>query len=103
MHESTYRDNRFLTPEAVQTLEGFKDTDEYYYTVYCLGQWGVTGKTVFDAKAVTRRLLDDVRPVRVGQFIFDYDGLTLKNIRWMDDPNGFIKEPVGVVHPPDVF
>lgn len=91
VHESTYRDNRFLTPEAVQTLEGFKDTDEYYYTVYCLGQWGVTGKTVFDAKAVTRRLLDDVRPVRVGQFIFDYDGLTLKNIRWMDDPNGFIK------------
>lgn len=91
VHESTYRDNRFLTPEAVQTLEGFKDTDEYYYTVYCLGQWGVTGKTVFDAKAVTRRLLDDVRPVRVGQFIFDYDGLALKNIRWMDDPNGFIK------------
>lgn len=78
VHESTYRDNRFLTPEAVQTLEGFKDTDEYYYTVYCLGQWGVTGKTVFDAKAVTRRLLDDVRPVRVGQFIFDYDGLALK-------------------------
>ena len=91
VHESTYRDNRFLIPEAVQTLEGFKDTDEYYYTVYCLGQWGVTGKTVFDAKAVTRRLLDDVRPVRVGQFIFDYDGLALKNIRWMDDPNGFIK------------
>lgn len=100
VHESTYRDNRFLTPEAVQTLEGFKDTDEYYYTVYCLGQWGVTGKTVFDAKAVTRRLLDDVRPVRVGQFIFDYDGLALKNIRWMDDPNGFIKvyrEPEGGV------
>ena len=38
-----------------------------------------------------RDRLDDVRPVRVGQFIFDYDGLALKNIRWMDDPNGFIK------------
>lgn len=91
VHETTYKDNRFLTPEAVRTLEAFKDTDEYYYTVYCLGQWGVTGKTVFDAKAVTRRLMDNVQPVRVGQFVFDYDGLTLKNIRWMDDPNGFIK------------
>lgn len=91
VHETTYRDNRFLTQEAVQTLEAFRDTDEYYYTVYCLGQWGVTGKTVFDAKAVTRRLMDNVQPVRVGQFVFDYDGLSLKNIRWMDDPNGFIR------------
>ena len=91
VHETTYKDNRFLTPEAVQTLEAFKDTDEYYYTVYCLGQWGVTGKTVFDAKAVTRRLMDNVQPVRVGQFVFDYDGLALRNIRWMDDPGGFIR------------
>ena len=55
-HESTYKDNRFLDEEAVRTLESFKDTDEYYYTVYCLGLWGVTGKSVFDAKAVTERL-----------------------------------------------
>lgn len=91
VHESTYRDNRFLTPEAVHTLEAFRDTDEYYYTVYCLGQWGVTGRTVFDGKAVTRRLMDNVQPVRVGQFVFDYDGIALKNIRWMDDPGGFIR------------
>lgn len=50
VHESTYLDNRFLTAEAITTLEAFKETDEYYYQVYCLGQWGVTGKTVFDAK-----------------------------------------------------
>ena len=53
------RDNRFLTPEAVQTLEGFKDKDEYFYMVYCLGQWGVTGKTVFDGKAISERPAED--------------------------------------------
>jgi phage terminase large subunit len=38
-HESTYKDNRFLTQEAIDTLESFKDTDEYYYMVYALNQW----------------------------------------------------------------
>ncbi len=65
-HRSTYRDNRFLTTEAVRTLEAFKDTDEYYYTVYCLGEWGVTGKTVFDGRAVTARLGEIPEPVRRG-------------------------------------
>lgn len=91
VHESTYRDNRFLTQEAVRTLEAFRDTDEYYYMVYCLGQWGVTGKTVFDAKAVTARLLEHIQPVRVGYFAYGYDGRTVSGIRWVDDPGGFIK------------
>lgn len=91
VHESTYRDNRFLTQEAVRTLEAFRDTDEYYYMVYCLGQWGVTGKTVFDAKAVTARLLEHIQPVRVGYFAYDYDGRAVSGIRWVDDPGGFIK------------
>lgn len=46
--ESTFRDNRFLPEENIRTMEGFRDTDPYYYQVYFLGQWGVTGKTVFD-------------------------------------------------------
>ena len=65
-HRSTYLDNRFLTEEARRTLEAFKDTDEYYYTVYCLGEWGVTGKTVFDGKAVTARLASVPTPVKRG-------------------------------------
>ena len=91
VHESTYRDNRFLTQEAVKTLEAFKDTDEYYYMVYCLGQWGVTGKTVFDAKAITARLMLRIQPEAVGYFDYDDDGLSLSNIRWVDDPGGFIR------------
>lgn len=91
VHESTYRDNRFLTQEAVRTLEAFRDTDEYYYMVYCLGQWGVTGKTVFDAKAITARLMLQIRPEAVGYFDYEDNGLSLSHIRWVDDPNGFIK------------
>ena len=91
VHESTYRDNRFLTQEAVKTLEAFKDTDEYYYMVYCLGQWGVTGKTVFDAKAITARLMLHIQPEAVGYFDYEDDGLSLSHIRWVDDPSGFIR------------
>lgn len=91
VHESTYQDNRFLTQEAVKTLEAFKDTDEYYYMVYCLGQWGVTGKTVFDARAISQRLALHIQPEAVGYFDYEDDGLALSHIRWVDDPQGFIR------------
>ncbi len=70
VHRSTYRDNRFLDPEAIATLEGFRDRDPYYYQVYCLGQWGVTGRTVFNARAVSRRLAEAPEPVREGFFTY---------------------------------
>ena len=73
-HRSTYRDNRFLTAEAVRTLEAFKDTDPYYYQVYCLGEWGVTGKTVFDGQAVSERLSRIGEPVKRGFWTFAEDG-----------------------------
>ena len=60
-HRSTYKDNRFLDAEAINTLEAFKDKDPYYYQVYCLGQWGVTGKTIFNAKAVSSWM--EMRPL----------------------------------------
>lgn len=93
VHESTYRDNRFLTDEAVKTLEGFRDKDEYYYMVYCLGQWGVTGKTVFDGKAVSERLTRIPKPEARGAFAYDAaeDGVHIGNIRWEDDAQGPVK------------
>ena len=91
LHESTYKDNRFLTGEAIRTLEAFRDTDEYYYMVYCLGQWGVTGKTVFNGKAIGRRLQELKEPVCTGLFTYADDGLTLTDIRWEDARDGCIK------------
>lgn len=55
-HRSTYKDNRFLDEDAKRTLESFRETDPYYYQVYALGEWGVTGKTIFNAQAVMDRL-----------------------------------------------
>ena len=44
-HHSTYRDNRWITPQFVGMLEEMKRTNEYYYQTYCLGRWGnkITG------------------------------------------------------------
>ena len=88
---STYKDNKFLTDDDRKALEDLKYTDEYTYNVYCLGHWGILGKTVFDAKAITRRLDVIPNPIKVGYFIYDYDGLRLTNIRWVNDKNGYIK------------
>jgi phage terminase large subunit len=90
----TYKDNKFLTKEDIETLEGFKNVDEYYYQVYCLGQWGVIGKTFFNAKNINKRLqeIQLFRAVK-GQFVYDYNELTKKisNVKWQNDENGFIE------------
>ena len=88
---STYKDNKFLTDDDRKALEDLQYTDEYTYEVYCLGKWGIIGKTVFDAKAITKRLDNIPNPMRVGYFSYDYDGLKISNIRWHNDKNGYIK------------
>ena len=87
---STYKDNKFLTEDDKKALEDLKHTDEYTYNVYCLGQWGILGKTVFDARAIQKRLESAPKALKTGYFAYDYDGLTLTNIRWVNDKNGYI-------------
>lgn len=91
IHESTYLDNRFLDEAAKRTLLSFRETNEYYYQVYCLGMWGVTGKTVFDAASLTRRLCELKNPTRTGLFEYGDDGRTLSDIRFSDDAHGPVK------------
>jgi phage terminase large subunit len=88
---STYKDNKFLTEDDIQTLESFKNVDEYYYKVYCLGQWGVLGKTYFNAENISNRIQQLKEPLKVGSFIYDYDGNKISNVRFKHDTNGFIK------------
>lgn len=92
---STYKDNKFLDREAIAVLEGFKDTDEYYYQVYCLGQWGVLGKTIFPARIVNERIhtLRNRKPLKRGFFVFEYENEKIidSTIQWVDDPDdGYI-------------
>lgn len=45
IRKTTYKDNKFLTPDDVKDLENEKD--KYYYDVYTLGNWGVLGAVIF--------------------------------------------------------
>lgn len=91
--ETNYKDNRFLDDEAIKVLESFKDTDPYYYMVYCLNQWGVTGKTVFDVEAVTNRLMHIPTPVAIGYFRYNLigDKVDDKSIQFIESDQGYIK------------
>lgn len=88
---STYKDNKFLTDDDRKALEDLKYTDEYTYDVYCLGKWGIVGKTVFDARVIQKRLESIPKPLKVGYFRYDYDGLKISNIQWVNDRNGYIR------------
>ena len=88
---STYKDNKFLTDDDRKALEDLKLTDEYTYEVYCLGKWGILGKTVFDARAIQKRLDEIEKPIKTGYFTYDYDGMRISNIKWVNDKNGYIR------------
>ncbi len=76
-HKSTYKDNRFLSEQNARVLEAYRESDPYHYQVYCMGEWGVTGKTVFNARAIHAQMELNVQPVIEGMFEYDYDGLRI--------------------------
>lgn len=88
---STYKDNKFLTEEDKDTLESFKDTDPYYYDVYCCGKWGVLGKTYFDSKSIQKRIDSIKGPIKKGYFVYFYSNNKIINYKWIDSENGYIK------------
>lgn len=95
---TTYRDNAFLDESYRALLERYKTSDPYYYDVYCLGQWGVFGRTVFDAHAVNRRLSQLEDEGKRGRFLFEtrFDPQAQQQrvddptIRWQEAPDGEI-------------
>ena len=91
--ETTYKDNKFLDVEAIKVLEDFKDSDPYYYSIYCLNEWGVTGKTVFNAQIVTARIVAlRQQTFKCGMFTYEYinEQIDDSTIEWEDDENGYI-------------
>ncbi len=93
-HRSTYKDNRFLPQENIDVLEAFKYTDPYYYSVYCLGEWGVLGKSVFDKEKVSARLAylrSTPKEQDKGYFSYEDTGLGIAKVDWVSDSvDGFI-------------
>ena len=43
--KTTYKDNQFLEQEDIDALE--RETSEYHYNVYTLGNWGTLGDVIF--------------------------------------------------------
>lgn len=50
-----------------------------------------SGRPVFDVRKVIKRLQEIPKPLRTGYYTYDYDGLKISNIRWVNDPRGYIK------------
>lgn len=50
-----------------------------------------SGRPVFDVRKVIKRLQEIPKPLKVGYFLYDYDGMSISNIRWVNDPKGYIK------------
>lgn len=88
---STYKDNKFLSEDDKKALEDLKYVDEYTYNVYCLGRWGILGKTVFSARAIQKRLEELEKPIKTGYFTYSYDGLKITKIRWVNNKDGYIQ------------
>lgn len=51
----------------------------------------LSGDNVFDTEKLLARLETVPKPIKTGYFLYEYDGLRITNIRWMNDKNGYIK------------
>ncbi len=75
---TTYKDNKFVTPEYAAQLESLKLINPYKYMVDALGQWGVAGQSVFPATMLNDRLTELERQYRnyppvKGRFSYERD------------------------------
>ena len=50
----------------------------------------LSGKNVFDTAIILERLDKLPKPLKVGYFTYDYDGLKITNIKWVPDRSGYI-------------
>ena len=91
LHESNYKDNPFLDEEYKKLLESYKDTNELYYQVYCLGDWGVIDTSNkflynFDSKAhVLECGYSSNVPLKLS---FDFNLEPFAVLIYQDIPNG---------------
>lgn len=50
----------------------------------------LSGDNVFDTEKLLARIETAPKPIKTGYFEYDYDGLRLSNIRWINDREGYI-------------
>jgi len=96
--KTTHEHNRFLPEDQREKLKRYQYTNPYRYQVYCLGNWGTTGQTVFDPNKIQKRL-DELavkyakEPYIIGQFDYqtDANGMPLPDtFMFFETPKGKI-------------
>ena len=73
--------------------EGYLDKDLIKQEYPCSPKEAflLSGKNVFNTEIILARLEVLKKPLKVGYFIYDYNGLKITNIKWVNDRNGYIK------------
>ena len=51
----------------------------------------LSGKNVFDTAIILERLANLAKPIKTGYFRYDYNGIQISNIQWVNDKDGYIK------------
>ncbi len=91
------RDEKKLDIEQIywywKKYEGYLEKDLLKQEYPCTPQEAflLSGANAFDTSAILDRLERIPKPIKVGYFTYDYDGLKITNIKWCHDKNGYIK------------
>lgn len=91
------RDEQSLSPEQLHwywnKYDKYLDKDLIKQEYPCTPREAflLSGKNVFDTAIILDRLAKLQKPIKRGYFIYDYDGLKISNIQWVNDRSGYIK------------
>lgn len=91
------RDEKELTAEQMywywNKYEKYLDKDLIKQEYPCTPHEAflLSGKNVFDTAIILQRLEKSPQAIKTGYFDYDYDGLKITHIRWVNDKNGYIK------------
>lgn len=91
------RDEKHLEPEQLfwywNKYDKYLDKDLIKQEYPCTPHEAflLSGKNVFDTEVILARLTRLPKPLKVGYFAYDYDGLRITNVRWVNDRFGYIK------------
>ena len=91
------RDEKNLSPEQLywywKKYENYLDKDLIKQEYPCTAHEAflLSGKNVFDTAIILDRIDRLKKPIKTGYFAYDYDGLRISNIRWVNDKDGYIR------------
>lgn len=90
------RDDKKLDLEQLywyyKKYEGYLDKDLIKQEYPCSPREAflLSGANVFDIEKILARIEHLSKPIKTGYFAYDYDGLKITNIQWVNDKNGYI-------------